>query len=70
MLDSEVDALLDVPVLDLLVYDNTNCALCNIVDDSSFAMVDLVWHTVDRISICLLTSICPNALRRFVQGQG
>ena len=46
MLDSEIDSLLDVPVLNLLVDNNTDCALCNVVDDSSLAVVDLVWHTV------------------------
>ena len=47
VLDSEVDALLDVPVLDLLVYDNTDCALCDVVDNTGLAMIDLMRHTTD-----------------------
>ena len=47
MLDSEVDALLDVAVLDFLVDDDTDCALRDVVDDSSLSVVNLVWHTVE-----------------------
>ena len=32
--DTEVDSLLDVSVLYLLVDDDTDCALCDVVNDS------------------------------------
>ena len=47
MLDSEVDSFLDVTVLNLLIDDDTDGALRDVVDDTGFAVVDLVWHTVD-----------------------
>ena len=46
VLDSQVDSLLDVPVLDLLVDDDTDGTLCNVVDNTSLSVVNLVWHAV------------------------
>jgi len=69
VLDSEVDALLDVPVLHLLVDDNTDCTLCDVVDDTGLS----VWVSV---SICILVEnsgasygkpcvACPSAQLRW-----
>lgn len=40
--NADVDALLDVSVANLLVEDDANCALGDVVDDASLAVVDFV----------------------------
>jgi len=46
VLDSEVNSLFDVSVLDLLVDDDTNRALRNVVDDASLSVVNLMGHSL------------------------
>lgn len=46
MLDAQVDALLDITVLDLLVDDNSDGALGNVVHNTGLSVVNLVWHTI------------------------
>lgn len=58
VLDSEVDSLLDVTVLDFLVDDDADRALGDVVDDSCLSVIDLVWHTVD-CQILFLNSPLP-----------
>ena len=44
VLDSNVHALLQVSIADLLVDDHAHCASCDVVDDAGLAVVDFVRH--------------------------
>lgn len=52
VLDADVDALLDVAVVDALVKKDTDRGLGDVVDNASLAVEDFVGHTVQRSVFC------------------
>lgn len=46
MFDSDVDAFLDVAVANALVDNDADRVLCNVVDDSSLAVIHFEGHAV------------------------
>lgn len=51
VLDADVDALLDVAVVDALVQEDTDRGLGHVVDNASLAVEDLVGHTIQKRSV-------------------
>ena len=52
MLDSHVDALLNVAVSDSLVDDDTDSRFCHVVDHAGLAVVDFVGHAFLHSTVC------------------
>lgn len=70
VLDSDVDSLLDVSVLDLLVDDDTDSRLGDVVDDTSLSVVDLEGHTLLDGTVRLNVDDISNAVLSEVGVQG
>jgi hypothetical protein len=49
MLDADIDSLLQIPVADFLVDDNTDGGFRHVVDHAGLAVVDLVRHLEPRV---------------------
>jgi len=52
VLNAQVNALGDDAIANTLVNNNTNSMWSHIVDNTSFAMVELVWHALVNGRIC------------------
>lgn len=48
--DSDVDALLNIPISHSPVKDNADGRFRHVVDNTGLAMVDLVWHTTQVLT--------------------
>lgn len=69
VLDTEIDALLDVSVLDLLVDDDADGRLGDVVYNTSLSVVDLVGHTVIRNILSGSDGLILVACRRMVRSR-
>jgi len=69
VLDSKVDTLLDVPVLDFLVNNHTHAGLADVVDNASLSVIDFVRHSLLYGSVGLDIDDISNVVRPHVSRQ-
>lgn len=53
VLDAEVDTLLDVPVANDLVDDNTNGVWCHVVDDAGSSAISALRQKIQQEYVCM-----------------